>query len=44
MVMIENRARAVDIKWGPKLFGDPPKIDILAVKLAVAIPKRMHKQ
>ncbi len=43
-VMIENRARAVDIKRRPKLFGDARKIDIFAMKLAVAITKRMHKQ
>ena len=41
-VMIQNRARAVDIKRRSKLFSDAPKIDIFAVKLAVAIPERMH--
>jgi hypothetical protein len=41
-IMIQNRARAVNIKRRSKLFGDAPKINIFAVKLAVAIPKRMH--
>ena len=43
-VMIENCARAVDIKRRTELFSDAPKIDIFAVKLAVAIAKRMHRE
>jgi len=41
-VMIENCARAVDIKRRPEFFRDAPEINIFAVKLAVAITKRMH--
>src|SRR5205823_1691213 len=41
-VVVENRPRAVDVKRRPKLFRDAPKIDIFAMKLAVAITKRMH--
>jgi hypothetical protein len=41
-VMIENRTSAVDIKRRSKLLSDECKIDIFAMKLPVAITKRMH--
>src|ERR1700719_1700934 len=42
-VMIENRARAVNIERRPEFTNDLRKIDIFAVKFAVVIAKGMHK-
>src|ERR1022692_4526878 len=40
--MIEDSARTIYIEWGAKFLCDAPKIDILAMKFAVAIMERMH--
>jgi hypothetical protein len=40
--MVENRARAVNVKWRAELIRGPRKIDIFAIEFAVAILKRMH--
>ena len=41
-VVIENCSCAVNISRGAEFLRDPGKIDILAVKLAVAIVEKMH--
>jgi hypothetical protein len=41
--VIENCSGAVNIERSAELLRDLRKIDIFAVKLAVAIPKRMHR-
>jgi hypothetical protein len=43
-VMIKNRASAVYINGCSGLVGDSRKKDIFAVKMAVAITKRMHAE
>ena len=42
--VIENRARAINIERRAEALRRPRKIDIFAVELPVAIPKRMHDQ
>ncbi len=42
LVMIENRPGAIYVERRPKFLRDPRKIDIFAVKLAVAVMERMH--
>ena len=42
--MIENCSGAIDIQRRPKFLRHVSKIDIFAVKLAIAIMKRMHDQ
>lgn len=42
LVMIEDGAGAIYIKRRPKFLRDPGKIDIFAVKLAIAVMERMH--
>jgi hypothetical protein len=41
-VVIENCPRAINICRRAEFLRDAGKIDILAVKLAVTIPKQMH--
>jgi hypothetical protein len=41
-VVIENCSGAVNVSRRAELLRDADKIDVLAVKVAVAIPKRMH--
>jgi hypothetical protein len=41
-VVIKNCSGAVNISRRAELLRDADKIDVLAVKVAVAIPKRMH--
>ena len=41
-VVIKNCPRAINVKWRAKFLGCASKIDIFAVKLAVAVMEKMH--
>ena len=41
-IMIENRARAIDVKRCPKFFGDANEIDLLAMKPIILVMEGMH--
>jgi hypothetical protein len=42
-VVIEDCPGAVNVEWRAKFFGDACKINIFAVKFAVAVVKKMHE-
>ena len=43
-IVIEDRARAIDIERRAELLRDALEIDLFAIKPAVAVMKRMHRE